>query len=585
MSKLKELLDSQNILEEILSMTDEKLFSYFKELSNLDFHLNDHGMPSKHRFKVIDHTKKLLKNFSLALKYRNNPIFMEQELVGGTLFKKDFYKRIIHLIDKLNLVPHMDDFKIITLVLLLHDVGKGSYDVSDSEIIEESMESSKRGRRLSTDYLKLLYKTKDHEERGAFLVYSLLEEVDGVDQSFANRVKNLILCHGDLSKLQFEKDFNFNAYLRRIMENTTAYNYPFINQPNPNELLIHELDLNYLIFLFDIYSVDDEGRVWYSVKQQKETIYLKARWLLGQKLEDLLVIVRESFPQWDDEKFLQIQKLLRKNFLKGFRTRSSFLLETEITGICTSVDKRKLLSLINDYFSHTDVMYPLYLNHTSPKEKLLHINLLNNSNGDFKFHINAKKDLLEVIIVKSYAPEGTLLRIVKSLINSSIECNRILKIYEVHAYSGEDNRLVDKIIIKHHNSEEIPDCAIDTITNHLQNCNHPNFYIGKLELPITQEELDYRVQVLQIELNEVEVGARKFQELKIEYPKLSNLLLYSCLVALNYINIIDVKVEEVESRYIYSFLLSRRQNHTITSPSSFKRDIIEQLTQNVLVNQ
>ncbi|MDH4127189.1 MAG: hypothetical protein OEV44_00435 [Spirochaetota bacterium] len=581
MSNLKDILNSSNILTSILSLSDKELFSNFKELSNLDFYLNSHGMSSKHVFTVIEHVKRILKNFALALKYRENPELMKKELALGTLYKKDFFRRVVKLIDILDLKPESNDFKVIVLTLLLHDIGKGSFDKTETEIDEEIQDAKKKGIDVNPDYFKLLYRTKGHEERGAFLVYSLLEEVEGVPQNFANRVKHLVFGHGDFSKLQDEKDFNFLVLLRRIMRYTTEYNYPIIHQPNPEELLIRELNINYLIFLFDIYGVDDQGKVWYSVKQEKETIYRKARWLLGQKLEDLLSIIVIKFSDFNKEKLDRLFKMLKKNFLVGFRTNTSFLLESELDDICSSKEKAKLLEIIQDYLSHTEKMFPLYLDYTSPQEKLLHIEMLSKANSNFNFHFTFKDKYLEITIVKEYAPEGTLLKIVRAIISSSIECGRTMKIIDLQAYSGEDDRLVDIITIKHIN-DNLTDNEINVLKKNLEICNDPNHKITKLELQITQEELDLRIDALKVVLNEVEIGSRKFQEIRVEVPFLSNLVLYSCLTALSYINIIDLKVEPINSHFAYLFLLSRRKQYKITSTSSFKNELIDQLNHNVV---
>ncbi|HEO64764.1 MAG TPA: hypothetical protein ENI73_02740 [Spirochaetes bacterium] len=583
MADLKRLLNSSNILEDILSFDDETLFSHFKELSNLDFYLNRHGMSSRHEFTVIDHTKRLVKNFSLSLKYRNDNSLYESELLGGTRFKKDFFKRLVNLINDLNLETDSDDFRAIVLTLLLHDVGKGSYDKSDKEIKDEASKTRKDKGSPGYDYLKLLYKTKDHEERGAFLVYSLLEEVDGISQSFAKRVKHLIQGHGDLRKLQVEKDFNFHVFLRRIMDYTSEYNYPIIHQENPEELLIHELNINYLIFLLDIYSVDDRGETWYSVRQGKETIYLKAKWLLGKKLEDLLIILSQEFPAMEKAKQERLFKILKKNFLQSLRTNSNFLLGSELEEICTIHERKALLTLTDDYLNHTSKMHPLYLNQTSPQDKWLHINLLKKADGKLAFHFTTHKDTIDITLAKTYAPKGSLLKIVNTLISTSIECGRTMKIIHLNAYSGEDNRLIDMIRIKHVRGEDISDSTLEAFTRNLKLYDSPDYQVDHLELPITQEELDDRAQSLEVELNEVEIGSRKFQELRVKTLKLSNLTLYSCLNALSYYNIIDVNVQKMDSHYIYAFLLSQWQTYKITSTSAFKNDLIDELKQNVVV--
>ncbi|GMT48967.1 MAG: hypothetical protein IEMM0008_0506 [bacterium] len=583
MTDLKGLLNSPNILEEILSFDDPTLFSYFKELSNLDFYLNRHGMSSRHEFTVIDHTRRLLKNFSLALKYRNDNSLYESDLVGGTRFKKDFFKRLTDLINELHLKSDSNDFRAIVLTLLLHDVGKGSYDKSDKEIKEEAAKARKNKGNLNYDYLKLLYKTKDHEERGAFLVYSLLEEVEGVSQSFAKRVKHLIRGHGDLRKLQVEKDFNFLVFLRRIMDYTSEYNYPIIHQDKPEELLIHELNINYLIFLIDIYSVDDRGEVWYSVRQGKETIYLKAKWLLGKKLEDLLIIISLEFPAMEKHKQEQLFKILKKNFLQSLRTNSNFLLGSELEEICSASEKETLMGITDDYLSHTSKMYPLYLNQTKPQDKWLHINLLKEADGKLNFYLSTHQDTIDITLVKSYAPKGSLLKIVKALISTSIECGRTMKIIHLNAYSGEDNRLIDMIRVKHIRGENISDSTLEVFERNLKAYDTVDYQMDHLELPIPQEELDDRAQNLEVELNEVEIGPRKFQELRVKTLKLSNLTLYSCLNALSYYNIIDVNVQEIDSCYLYAFLLSQWQTYKITSTSAFKSDLIEELNQNVVV--
>ncbi|MDH5682005.1 MAG: hypothetical protein OEZ36_10485, partial [Spirochaetota bacterium] len=578
------LLKSPDILGELLSLKDEELFSYFKDLANLDFYLNRHGMQSKHLFTVIDHTKRLLKNFQKALVYRDEPELMATELTGGTSYQKDFYKRVVDLIESLDLERDSDDFRIIVLVLLLHDVGKGTYDKNDAEIRLEARESGNKTRKLSFDYLTLLYRTKDHEERGAFMVYSLLEEVEGISQSFATRVKNLIMGHGDFSKLQTEKDFNFLVFLRRIMDYTTVYNYPMIRQNNPDELLIHELQINYLIFLIDIYSVDDQGKVWHSVGQMKETIFLKAKWFLGKKVEDMMLIISEQFPDWEDKKYTQVFTILKNNFLRSLRANSSLRLEGEFTGICTVRERKELAGMIHSFLDHTEKMYPLYLHHTTSHQKLLHISMLSETDGELSYEFESPvKDKMDIHLVKRYAPEGTLLKIVKCLINGSIRQGRTLKIIKMRAYSGLDNRLVDVITLKHSLGEAIDKESIDILRESLTMFNDPGYKMGRLDLPLTASELDSRIESIHVELNDVAIGSRRFQELKIQTGKLSNLVLYSCLTALSYINIIDVKVEPVDSGYVYAFLLSQMKSYKITSTNSFKEELIEQLNQNVLI--
>ncbi len=582
MSNIRELLDSDNILNTILSLKDEDLFSYFKELSNLDFHLNRHGITTEHQFTVLEHTKRALRIFAQAFKYAENPELFDSEMIVGTSYKKDFLRRVMQLINELDLKSQSDDFKIIVLGLLLHDVGKGFYDISDAEIEEESLKYKKKGATYSPEYLKLYYKNKDHEGRGAFLAYSILEEVEGVNHSFANRVKHIILGHGDFNKFHSKEDFNFLVFLRRIMEYSTEYNFPIIHQPNPEELLIHELNMNYLFYLIDVYSVDDKGLVWHSVRQKKHTIYLKAKWLLGRRLEDLLDIVHKWCSCFDNEKREQVDSILKKSFIQSFRTNTGFLLDTKLEGICQPKEKQELLEIIHHYFDHTDRMVPRYLTQTNSEEKWHHINLLKKAKSNINYDFLAHKDLLEVTVVKKYAPKGTLKRLVKALIDTGIDSDSIFKIIGLSAYSGDDERLVDIFTLKYYDDFHISEDTFQSFRNHLDILNHPDNQSGKLNIIIPKQDLHYRLNsIIDISLNNIEVGLRNYQELKIETGILSNIILFSSLSALSFINITEVKVEEFENSYAYIFLLRPVQNYKLTSKSVFKKEFIQHLYQNV----
>lgn len=582
MKDLKVLLDSNNILEDILSMEDKELFKYFSELSNLDFFLNKHGMVTEHKFSVLDHTKRTLKNFQQALRFRNNPKIIETELVGGTTYKKLFFKRVVEIINELHLEPSSNDFKSIVIALLLHDIGKGSYDKTEKEIIEMWEEYKSKGIKHPIEYLKLLFRSKDHEERGAFLAYSRLEEVQ-VSQSFANHVKNLIMGHADLNKFQEKDGFNLLMFLRRIMDYATDYNYPIIYKPNPLELIINELNMNYLVYLFDVYSVDDTGKVWYSVHQKKETIYLRAKWFLGKKIKDLLVLIQELFPNDENGKLDEVSQLIKKNFLQSMRTNTPFLLGSEIKYICNSKESDQLLSLIHDYFDHCGKMLPRYLDQTTPQEKQCHIDLLTNAHVKFNYSFNFQDEDLEITVVRHYAQKGTLLKLVKSLIDSSIECGRRFKITNLSAYSGEDGRLIDIFHLKSVIDEKITEDMIEVFKKNISKCNDPNFKIEKLDIEITREYIDSLVRSVHVELQDVQIGARKFQELKIKANTLSNLILYSCLTALNYINIFELKVEEEDGNFLYIFILTPFQQYRINSTFSFKSELITHLSQNIFL--
>ncbi len=583
MHSIKELLDSKNILDEILSMEDDKLFLYFKELSNLNFYLNRHGMSTSHIFTVLDHSKRTLKNFSLAYKCYKHPSLFDKEMTGSTLYKKSFFKRIIQLIISLKLEPHSDDFRLIVLALLLHDLGKSTYDKTDQEIEEEFEESKKKGANYTIDYLKLLYRTKGHEERGAFLAYALLEEIDGISRQFANRLKHLILGHDHISMLQTKANLNFFVFIRRIMDYTTDYNYPIIKEPNPTALLIHELNINYLIYLIDIYSVDDIGKVWFNVSLQKETIYLRAKWFLGKKLNDLISIVHHKFPDIEKNKQDEIDNIFKKLYIQSLRTNSWFLLDNALLDICESKMRKELISVTNSYLNHSKIMLPRYLNQTTPQEKLLHMSLLNKSKDNFSFQLGIEKDTIRITITKQYASKGSLLKLVNCLIETCIYWGRKAKIFSLLAYSGDDERLIDIITIKHIEKKGFSDNMIESFKDNLKKCNSYHFEPGKLNIELNQQELDKRLKSFTIALSYIEIGSRKFQEIKVENRHLSNLLLYSCLIALSYVNIIDVKVELSDDYYTYTFLISLLGQYRITSKSSFKKEVVNNLYNNVLI--
>lgn len=590
--KISELLNPSNFLERLLSLSDEALFGYFPELSELNFYLNRHGMETDHRFTVLDHSKRLLKNFALVWKYQKDQSTLEKDSTSWADYKKSFFQRILRLSKEIQIQENSEDLQVIVLALLLHDIGKGNADKTDLELREISRKSREKGRYLSFEYLQIWYRNKNHEERGAFLIYSLLEEIEGISQSFANRVKNLIAEHTNFSRLQTQKDFDFPAFLRRIMHSTTEYNYPLLLKKNPEERLIRELDIHYLVYLLDVYSVDDQGSIWYKIAQKKEMIYLKARWLLGKKLEDLFAILELTVPNEKESKKLQkekIQKLfsiLRKNFLKSLRTQTSILEDKEILTLYSSKESRVILSLISDYQSHTKQMYPLYLNHRSPKEKWKHIQLLNRSQGELVFDFENSENPTEIflILTKPYAPEGTLLKVIQSLIYSSVELGRVLKIMQVHAYSGQDGRLVDIIKLHHWENKVLDQKILDGISRNIHKINDPSYSPKSLDLTLPNKELKYRIQALKVDLHENEmITSPRLQELRIRSPRLSNLILYCSLMALRHINIVDLRVEKEDEHFIYFFLVSPRSQYRITSTKTFERDLIEELHKNVIL--
>ncbi len=584
-NSLRDLIFSDTMLEDILSLPKSKLIEIIPEMDNLDFLLTGKGISTRHKFTVYDHTILCLRTLSTILDLYNNDVDIDIKYNTSTNTKKLYFKRLVNLIREINIDTESEEYKALILSLLFHDLGKGSCDRSIEEI-----EAEKASKNLSmpAESMVIIHKQKDHEERGAHLVYNMLEEIPNISQKFVNLVKNLIEFHDDLSKLRVKKDFDFFVFLRRILDTASDYYFPIKFKDNMKELCVKILHLYYLMHLIDIYSVDGDGSLWREVGLTNESNFQKAKWIISQRANDLLKIVELVIDNFDidNESKNRILEITNKYILQNYRfnDKNFNFYKNELSKSYSRKLVNRLLAVVKEFFEHTRKMPPQYLINTLPEEKLFHIEMLSVSADNYVFDFEKNDDKLKIIIIKKQAKAGSLLQIVKNLTYSDIEIGKILKIIELNAYSGLDDRIIDIYVIGRIDGQAIEEETVEIFKKNLNNLNNKNYEEKKLIIYKTESELEEMINSVSVEIGSVIEDNNEYLKLIVKNSFKLNYVLYQCLNTIHHINIQGVKIEPEDDLYKYIFLINKKdlKYHSI-SCSGYKRDLIENIKNNIII--
>lgn len=574
---LADMLQSKDILEEILLLPKEALYQAIPELENLDYSLTGNKITSHHKFTVLEHTLKILRNFFHILRVMNNPEQAFRDLSTAGNAKKTFYNRVINLLNELDLKFEAEDYKVLVLAILLHDIGKGSMDKSMEDLEEEV---NQRSDNLTLKDLHIYYKQVAHEERGAHLSFSILDEIQDMSFTFAIRVKNLILNHGDFSKLyRKDKDFDFFHLLRRIVDSASTYNFPLSKKDKKENIVLKELNLNYLLFLLDIYGVDDTGNFWYKQFAVHEANYQKARWLLVQKPIEAPIIIDQVLPEMDPETRSKIIYLIYRITFQNFRynDRDLTFLENKLKFYEDNKVINKITHTLKNYFDHIQCMPVLYLTNTTANEKKTHLDLIHQCSNSFEFEIKAHKDLMKILIASDQAPAGSLIKIVQAILMADLHLDRKLKIHDLHAYSGDDGRLIDFYTLQHIDNQEVTSQALEHFRKYLYAINQQKGEPKIEPIPI-QIPLQDMLSSIMVKQEEVLEGDEELIKITVSNKAKLNYILLISLYSLYPLNIVNAIVKDSDQETHYHFFLKKSM---LRFNMISMRDFRETLTENL----